>query len=78
MFVVHTHSSELAGDLRETENKFEQMTDYRLKMVSSVLRLKRATASSPIAQLRKLFKVKHIFQANYSTPMSINYDQILT
>ena len=28
-----SHHSELAGDLRETENKFEQMTEYRLKMV---------------------------------------------
>ena len=33
MFVTHTHHSELAGDLREIENKFEQMTDMRLKLV---------------------------------------------
>ena len=33
MFIPHTHHSELAGDLRDTENKFEEMTDYRLKMV---------------------------------------------
>ena len=33
MFITHTHHSELAGDLRDTENKFEQMTDMRLKLV---------------------------------------------
>ena len=33
MFVTHTHHSELAGEFRETENKLEEMTDMRLKMV---------------------------------------------
>ena len=33
MFIPHTHHSEMAEDFRETENKFEEMTNYRLKMV---------------------------------------------
>ena len=33
MFITHTHHSEMAEDFRETENRFEEMTDYRLKMV---------------------------------------------
>ena len=48
------------------------------EIFSSVQWLKLATASSPIAQLNNLSKVKYIFQANYSTPMSTNYEQNLT
>ena len=33
MFITHTQHSELAGDMSDVENKFEEMTDYRLKMV---------------------------------------------
>ena len=33
MFLPHTHHSELAGDMRTTENHFEETTGFRLKMV---------------------------------------------
>ena len=35
--MVHTHNSELVGYLRETENKLEQKTDYKLKMVEKAV-----------------------------------------
>ena len=33
MFLPHTHHIELAGDMRVTENHFEETTNWRLKMV---------------------------------------------
>ena len=54
------------------------MRGFPNRSISSVQWLKLATASSPIAQLNNLSKVKYIFQANYSTPMSTNYDHNLT
>ena len=33
MFIPHTHHSELAGDMRTSENHFEEVTDFRVKMV---------------------------------------------
>ena len=33
MFLPHTHHSELAGDMRTTENHFEETTGFRCKMV---------------------------------------------